>query len=110
MASSSFEEVGTEEPESFSEETTGWEALPAAVQRKLSENGAPVSASLLWNMFLSEDDIASFIEDAGFTSGSVEWFRYSELLFDLWQGAQYKASLAARTRSVRLAAHYGYPP
>ncbi|CAE7205797.1 HET-E1 [Symbiodinium sp. CCMP2592] len=88
------------------EEASGWDALPALIRRQLSANGQQISDALLWNMFLSEDEIGDFMESAGFVAGSVEWYRYSGVLVELWKGAELKAALASRNKSVLLGAHH----
>ena len=83
----------------------GWEALPDVVRRKLCLDGKPLYPALLWNMFMSDDEVCNFIESAGFVAGSVEWLRYSHVLCELWREAEHRASLAARGLSTQLGAH-----
>ena len=82
-----------------------WEALPDVVRRKLCQDGKPLTPVLLWNMFMSDDEVCSFVESAGFVAGSVEWLRYSHVLCELWREAEHRAYLATRGLSSQLGAH-----
>ena len=82
-----------------------WEALPDVVRRKLCQDGKPLTPVLLWNMFMSDDEVCSFVESAGFVAVSVEWLRYSHVLCELWREAEHRAYLATRGLSSQLGAH-----
>ncbi|CAE7908811.1 unnamed protein product [Symbiodinium microadriaticum] len=57
-------------------------------------------------MFMSEDEIGSFVESVGYTSGSLEWFRCTQLLAELWKAAEVRASSASRSRFLRLSRNH----
>jgi len=67
--------------------------------------GQQITDALLWNMFLSEDEVRDFVESVGFAAGSVEWLRHGETLVDLWKASEHKASLAVRRTAALLGAH-----
>ena len=109
MASPPEEALGEPLFKADEEEPAGmpvsWEALPDVVRRKLCQDGKPLTPVLLWNMFMSDDEVCSFVESAGFVAGSVEWLRYSHVLCELWREAEHRAYLATRGLSSQLGAH-----
>ncbi|OLP82107.1 hypothetical protein AK812_SmicGene37261 [Symbiodinium microadriaticum] len=104
-----FEEAAASEADGEPSETqqgsdqgASWKSLPPLLQRKLSSEHIRPPDDLLWNMFMSEDEIGSFVECVGDLSGSMEWFQCTQLLTELWKAAEVRASSASRGRFLRL--------
>ena len=103
-ASEAEEERG--ESQQGSDQAATWSLLPSLLQRKLSSEHAPPPDDLFWNMFMSEDEIGSFVESVGYMSGSMEWFRCTQLMAELWKAAEVRASSASRSRFLRLSRNH----
>ena len=105
-AAASDAEEEPEESQQGSHQAASWSSLPSLLQRKLSSEHGPPPDDLFWNMFMSEDEIGSYVESVGYMSGSVEWFRCTQLLTELWKAAEARASSASRSRYLRLSRNH----